>query len=667
MSRAVTAPLAAFAFLLAVSCCCCCPSWEPGEGWEWPETPTRRATSIASQTPSPSAEHAGPDLLQESSAETALLLETAEIPIRDLHELAARLGGGDPLIPRTTNPDGSPDYPEGTRRLFHCTDLDTDLPFDIYAVLEYKTDHVYMWVDEGVRFDPQAVASAGDTFETQIYPTNRAFFGSEWNPGVDNDPHLGILHASGLGSTILGYFSAADEYVAGVREDSNEMEMFYINTDNMRIGSDDYYATLAHEFQHMIRWYQDRNEDTWLDEGLADLASALNGFDTVGHSAMFAAFPDNQLNHFNYDSADVISSYGSAYLFAAYFLDRFGEEATRSLAASEANGLEAVDAALLGMTPQLSHEDVFADWVLANLLDDPTIDGGAYGYRDSDPPPFSVEAEHDERDLPLSESTEVHQYAVDYIDLEGDEPLLFRFQGGTMVGLADTFAHSGLYSWYSNRADDSDATLTRSFDLSGVSQATLEYWTWYDIEEDWDYAYLEASTDGGESWEIVTTPSCTTANPNLSSYGCAYTGASGGFFPPQWVKQEVDLGPYTGHEVVLRFEYITDDAVNQPGIMIDDIAIPQIDYASDFEQDGGGWETAGFIRSTITVPQEWILQLVLFGAETTVQRLELGEDQFGEWLIPLEGKGSRAVIAVSATAPLTSELARYTYEVELQQ
>ncbi|TET49863.1 MAG: hypothetical protein E3J64_08985, partial [Anaerolineales bacterium] len=532
--------------------------------------------------------------------------------------------------------------------------------------LEYKTEHVYMWAEEGLGLDRNALKAAADLFEEQTYPTNRAFFGSEWRPGVDNDPHLSILNAGGLGFSVLGYYSSADEFVSAVRDDSNEMEMFYINTDVTTINSYEYNATLAHEFQHMICWYQDRNEDTWLNEGMADLASALNGFDAEGHSFSFAIAPDNQLNDIDYDSGDALASYGSGFLFATYFLDRFGEEATQSLSAAEENGLDAVDAVLRDIAPTLSHEDIFADWVVANLLDDTTIADGQYGYYDWDPPRFHEEESHDEHDYAVSDNANVRQYGTDYIGLEADQPLRFRFEGATSVGLADTTAHSGLPSWYSNRSDDSDTMLAQYFDLGDVEEATLEYWTWYDIEEDWDYAYLEASTDGGETWAIVRTPSCTRKNPNMSSYGCAYTGSSGGSGAARWIREQVDLSRYAGGEVVLRFEYITDDAVNRPGFLVDDISIAEIGYSSDFETDGGGWEPAGFVRTANVLAQQWLVQLAIFGRETTVERLELSSDQSGEWIIALDSRADRAVIAISAVAPVTTERAPYYYEVDLQ-
>ena len=52
-------------------------------------------------------------------------------------------------------------------------------------------------------------------------------------------------------------------------------------------------------------------------------------------------------------------------------------------------------------------------------------------------------------------------------------------------------------------------TLTHSFDLTGVlGPVIMSYLTWYDIEQDFDYVYVEASSDG-QHWEILTTPSGT--------------------------------------------------------------------------------------------------------------------------------------------------------------
>jgi hypothetical protein len=311
----------------------------------------------------------------------------------------------------------------------------------------------------------------------------------------------------------------------------------------------------------------------------------------------------------------------------------------------------------------LTYESLFGDWVVANLVDDPDILDGRYGYEDIDPPAVDVETTYFENAYPVSEQATVHQHGTDYIELQGQQPLSFTFTGSTQVGLVDTDAHSGRYVWWSNRGDDSNMTLTQGFDLSGVEQATLSYWTWYHIERDWDYAYVEASTDGGETWNILTTPSGVGTNPNGNSFGWAYTGKSGGGDTPEWIQEEVDLTEYAGQELLIRFEYITDDAVTQPGFVLDDVSIPEIGYSSDLEEGLGGWESAGFIRHANILSQRWLVQMILFGPETTVTRLELEPDQTGAWTVPLTRDTERAVLTVTGLAPVTTEWASYGYEV----
>jgi hypothetical protein len=656
----------ALLLILAMACCCCAGSLfllsREGDNPPIPDVDVTIPPVFDTPTPAPT-----PAITRAPTGglgeETEALLEDAVIPVRDLHELAIRLRGLPPNTERTVNEGGSPDYGVGTRRLFHASNVDTEEQFDLYATLRYKTDHVYMWVEENVQVDQQALEAAAERFEEETYDTNRAFFGSEWNPGVDNDPHLSILHATNLGDSVAGYYSSADEFVAEVREDSNEMEMFYINIDNVRVNSAFYNGVLAHEFQHMIHWYNDRNEETWLNEGFSELATFLNGFDVGGSDWLFADAPDTQLNSWPSGPGAAGPNYGAAYLFTSYFLDRFGSDATQALVAHAENSFTSVEDVLQDEGSDLVYEDLFADWTVANLIDDPAIEDGRYGYDDIDLPSVDIETTYFANAYPVSESATVHQHGTDYIELQGRQPLSFNFTGSTQVGLVDTTAHSGRYFWWSNRGDDSDMTLTRSFDLSEVTEATLSYWTWYDIEKDWDYAYVEVSTDAGETWNILSAPATVDTNPNGNSFGSAYTGTSGGGETPQWIREEVDLSDYAGQEVQVRFEYITDDAVNQPGLVLDDISIPQINYSSDFETDGGGWESAGFIRHANVLSQRWLVQLVTFGPETTVQRLELSDDQTGLWPIPLGGDTDRAIVAVSALAPVTTEWGSYSYEI----
>ncbi len=167
-------------------------------------------------------------------------------------------------------------------------------------------------------------------------------------------------------------------------------------------------------------------------------------------------------------------------------------------------------------------------------------------------------------------------------------------------------------------------TLTRTFDLSGVSgPAALDYWVWYDIEEGYDYVYLEISDDAGATWTIVETPGGTADDPSGNSYGWGYNAFSGGSSPGTWIEERVDLSQYVGSEILVRFEYVTDAAVNGEGLLLDDVRLDAIGYQEGFESGDGGWEAEGFVRFYNQLPQTYQMALVERGDSTRVTYLAL--------------------------------------------
>jgi immune inhibitor A len=598
---------------------------------------------------------------EESLSMVELLRQTA-IPARDLYSLTERLKHTGP-VPRVVN-DAPPDYQVGDRETFWVNDEElSDTYFTIEATLRYATSHLYMWVEDGLQLDDEDIEASANEFEDQIYPTNRQYFGSEWSPGVDNDVHVHILNAN-LPS-VGGYYSSNDEHPSIVNPFSNEKEIMYINAMYISPGNDIYNSILAHEFQHMIHWNVDPNEDTWVNEGSAQTAEMLNGYEPWISS--FLDVPDTQLTAWADEIEEAGVHYDVSLLFMYYFTERFGAELVRELTATEADGIVGFDKVLAANGFDITFDDIFKDWLIANYLNDPYLHDGSYGYEGIDLWD-TVASDHMHRHYPDSRSTTVYQYAADYIDLEpGRGDLAIEFQGSTQVNLVDNAPHSGEYEWWSNRGDVSNMTLTRKFDFSDLDEATLEYWLWYDIEDDYDYAYVEVSSDGGRTWDILRSEQTTDTNPYGNNFGYGYTGISGGGDEPIWVKEEIDLTPYVGQEVMIRFEYITDDAYNDPGLCLDDIAIPELGYSYDAETDGG-WEAEGFIRSNNILPQEWIVQVIEFGAETTVEEMELGETEEGRLVIEDFGDDvHRAVLVIAALAPATTEIASYEYSVYLTE
>jgi len=667
--------LIALGALLIVCCCCLVGVSAISYFALWGSTPTNEAPVIVVTRvalPTPLARLKTPQASPQSTATPAsgtpagaseAALAQAEAPARDLRELALRLNPDVTAIPLVVNPT-PPTYQAGDTAEFWISNSDTLENQQITAELRYITDHVYMWVEQGVRLDQTDLERAADRFETQTYPTNREFFGGEWSPGVDNDVRLTILHARGLGERVAGYYSSADEFSRLINPFSNEREMFYISADSgsAKPNSSFYNGTLAHEFQHMIHWANDRNEDSWVNEGMSMLAEHLNNFDVGGADLAFTDQPDTQLTTWSDPSEGNAEHYGASYLFMAYFLDRFGEELTKAVVASPENGIAGFNDALEKAGRPERFDDIYADWVIANYLDRPEADSeGRFGYTELDPDTPRIDETY--RRFPASGRSQVSQYGADYIRLKGQGDLIIEFQGQEQVGLVDA-QPKGAYAWWSNRGDDSDTTLTRAFDLRGLTSATLTFSAWYDIEAGWDYTYVEVSTDGGTRWQILPARFTTDENPVGNAFGVGWTGMSGGGSAPVWVDEQVDLTPFAGQEILLRFESVTDDAVNNPGFLLDNIAVPELGFADGGEAGPGGWEAAGWVLTDNLLQQRWLVQLLAVGRNrVTLQRMTVGADGRGQ--LPLDGLGdlNEAVLVISALAPVTTELAPYEYTI----
>ena len=588
------------------------------------------------------------------------------MPQRDLVDLVGRFGDLNRPIPRVAR-DEPWGFAIGEQHDFWVQDKGTGNYRQVAAALVYGTAHAYWFVEEGLEQDGRSLHNTAERFEEQIYPSNQRFFGQEWSPGVDSDPHLVILLSGDLGGGVSAYQNSLDEYTRPVFPFSNQMEMITVSAEGAELDDPAFDCTLAHEFQHVIQWAVDGDETTWLNEVLGLLACPLNGLEADYSDFIIEAFaqqPDVQLNVWGTDADHVAAQYGASQLFGAYFLERFGEGAVQSLAADSMNGLASVDSALrsLGVTLQtlnnsLAGDELFADWVAANYLDDPELMDGRYGYRDLKLPGLKPALIVDTSSLPVEERGTVGQYAADYIVLNGPGEFQIDFAGATLVRPVPTAPHSGNAVWWGGREQEGDATLSRDFDLTGLEEATLTFYTWYDIDAGYDYTYVAISTDG-RIWTALPGQATGAGETNGINLGPGYSGRSDG-----WIQERIDLTPYAGQQVQIRFEYVTDDGPLRPGFLLDDIEIPELGYRYDAEPGNGGWLADGFLRQANILPQEWLLQLITRrGEQTAVERLQLNPDNSGRWIVEL-GPDETAALAISGLTRGTAEAADYWLRV----
>jgi hypothetical protein len=597
-------------------------------------------------------------------------LDAEQVPVRDLYSITLRLRPPTD-VPLSRIVDSPPaNYPVGHTETFFMSDIVGRRYYTITATLLRVTEHVHWYVQDGQQVDGDALDNATREFEDKIYPANHRLFGTEWVPGVDNDPRMTVLiaHIPGAG----GYYVSADEYTQAVNPFSNQREIIYVNTsgDASGLGS-----TLAHEFQHMIHWHQNPGHDVWLNEGASMLAQDVNGYGTGGVERDFATRPDVQLNAWQASPDAARANYGASFLFFEFLRSHYGgDDVLRAVVAAKGRGADAVDNALVGLGSQDRFLDVFERWTLANLLD------GEAGAEEQglDYPGREVEVSPQQSvgEYPGSLADTVSQFGTDYVRLAPPQDgvtLQIDFTGQAETLPVPAPAQSGEGIWWSNRGDQADSSLTRRFDLRSVSRATLQFSTWFRIEDDLDYAYVEASTDSGLTWATLQGDFTTISNPNGNNLGHAYTGESAskpGADSDGWLQEQIDLTEYAGKEVMLRFEYITDDGFNTEGLAVDDISIPEIGYQDDAEA-GSEWDGEGFARIANRLPQTYRLAVVKYKAGGfDIQEVEVQQD--GKASFEIEGLGAggpytEAVLVISGTARHSITPARYELNIRVKR
>src|SRR5262249_34976291 len=216
--------------------------------------------------------------------------------------------------------------------------------------------------------------ASADRFEDNILPLNRKLFGTEAEKGYDGDPRITVLMANVPGAG--GYFSAADNYPKAVNPHSNERKLILVDL-AYRPGTRGFESTLAHEYQHMIHQNVRPGDQVWIDEGFSTTAEMLNGFGIGGYPNFFFSKPGIQLNAWAEDAARNPGPYGAAFSWTNYFFPHYGGyDGMRDYLAIRDTDRKSFDRYLeqLGRTERF--DDVFADWVVANLINDKSLADG---------------------------------------------------------------------------------------------------------------------------------------------------------------------------------------------------------------------------------------------------------------------------------------------------
>ncbi|AGL15202.1 choice-of-anchor J domain-containing protein [Actinoplanes sp. N902-109] len=362
-----------------------------------------------------------------------------------------------------------------------------------------------------------------------------------------------------------------------------------------------YEGTFAHEWQHLLQYYVDPNETTWVNEGLSDYAQTLVGYvdgtKTVNdpgfdsHLACFQGFgsvqtqynpnprdcggPENSLNLWGEspNAAAVLADYGNAYELMLYLKDRFGAGFLTALHRDSARqGLVSL-AALLKPRGERDVHTFLHDYQTMVLVD--RIVEGRRGVTLGIPKRKATSAS-------LSSTVNLanpQAYATpgaapngaDYVPLgTGSKLRSLQFTGDATLPptplawtvVSDDPDRPGNPVLFSGNADNLDNSAVTSVTVPAANP-TLTFLAKYGAEEGYDYGYVIVSTDGGETYTAIPGDK-TVTGPR----GPAINGATNGFEPHTY-----DLSAYAGKQILLGFQYVTDGGVFEGGWLIDDVAV----------------------------------------------------------------------------------------------
>jgi len=334
----------------------------------------------------------------------------------------------------------------GTQQTWRAVNFNSNSYYNVNSTCRAVGTNCYIFVensiwgnsvtDAGVNavvnaFDNQTPANANKG----IFETVTGVFGNP--PDRDQDPRIIILILDIQDSYnppdnigyIAGYFSTVNQSLSD--QNSNKAEIFYIDGVQSNLtttgGLNMAMSTVAHEFQHMIRFAQfdmfGIGEETFYDECLSLSAEIVCGY-SVYNQSLYA----NETNYFLTDwrplgDSKVYNDYSRAAKLGLYLYEQFGTgffTRYRNNKVPNKDGfIRSINESGTGRT----YASVLGDWFVANYLNNRNVDL-RYGYNYS---PIVQVASTEHFSPEVTRTNNVMNFASQYIAFTGGSNLSIRF------------------------------------------------------------------------------------------------------------------------------------------------------------------------------------------------------------------------------------------------
>ena len=369
-----------------------------------------------------------------------------------------------------------------------------------------------------------------------------------------------------------------------------------------------YEGVFAHEYQHLLERYEDPGETIWVNEGLSDWAQTLTGYvdtsipiDQLGYDSHVQCFlgwlgvqtefnplprdggPEQSLNLWGDQTdfeSEILCDYGAAYTMMELLADRFGPEFMGAFHRDDLHGFESLQGLLAAQGSSLTISDLIDQWTAAVSLDGVLDDGAKLkGGNAADFQVSTLDATINWDTDQTYSSPGAPPNGSDFVRLRGpsgylpaDQVTNVSFDGVSELPSIpsgwtvdpDPPGQAGDAALYAGTGNNLDRSIVREVDVP-ADASTLTFDGNWSLEEGFDYAYVQVSADGGETYESI---ECSDQVVGGGPLGPAFNGDSGGFVPVS-----CDLGTWAGSTVVLAFRMVTDSSVFFDGFWVDDVAV----------------------------------------------------------------------------------------------
>jgi hypothetical protein len=244
--------------------------------------------------------------------------------------------------------------------------------YRVTSMFAAASAHANLYVEANRDVAKSSIDGLLAAFENNIVPVEHVWFTTPTDVDQNGKVILLLLDIQDgyrEGSTsgyIAGYFDPLNHYsdasVNALNKEyhSNQAEMLYLDTYPADVTRTGFFATLAHEYQHLLqfgKYYKGEQNDiepTWIDEGLSEVSSDLTGFGPqVSRANTFRSALINSTSLIREPAQFGLEHYASTYMYFRYLADAYGLGLISAIFQQNQVGLAGVNSAIQGSDSEL--------------------------------------------------------------------------------------------------------------------------------------------------------------------------------------------------------------------------------------------------------------------------------------------------------------------------